>query len=253
MCTLAFAYQAWPGQELVLVANRDEFYARASAPLSQWEEAPSVLAGRDLKAGGTWLGVTRTGRFATLTNMREPARFDPQAPSRGALVSDFLIGADSALDYLHRVAEANLPFNGFNLLCFDGQTLAYYSNRVSAPRALAPGLYTLSNATLDVPWPKAEALRSRFGAALAHGNAPDPDRLIQLLADPQLYPDALLPSTGVPIELERILSALHITSPHYGTVCSTVLTQSTTRLHLTELGTNPTAPAPRVELSLPLA
>ena len=252
MCTLALAFDRWPGHRLVLAGNRDEFYARPTTPLQQWAEHPRVLAGRDLQAGGTWMGASRTGRFATLTNVREPQRINPAAPSRGALVADFLLGEITALDYLARIHDEAQPYNGFNLLCFDGHTLAYYSNRAGAPRALPAGIYALSNATLDVPWPKVEALRSGFAAECAGGGAPEPDRLLALLADPHTYPDAALPATGVPLELERMLSALHIASPNYGTVCRTVVAISPTRLHLTELTTRPQAAPTRVELSLPL-
>jgi uncharacterized protein with NRDE domain len=252
MCTLAIAFDTWPGYRLVVAGNRDEFYARPTAPAHQWADHPNLIAGRDLKAGGTWLGVSRSGRFATLTNLREPALFRPDAPSRGALVQDFLTGNEPALAYLERRHREAIPYNGFNLLCFDGTTLAYYSDRAGAPRTLPPGLYALSNAILGVDWPKVTAIRAGLAAEMTRGAAPDPDRLAALLADRDTYPDERLPSTGVPIELERTLSALCIVSPIYGTVCHSVLSLTEQRLHLAEITTNPTAEPARVEVSFPL-
>ncbi len=251
MCTLAFAYDTWPGHRLVLIGNRDEFYARPTTHVQQWADHPTLLAGRDLRAGGTWLGLTRTGRFATLTNLREPDRLDPAAPSRGALVTDFLLGAESALDYLTRIHTEARPYNGFNLLCFDGTTLAYYSNRIPAPRALAPGLYALSNAPLGTDWPKVAALRAAFAQQCALGAPPDPEALMALLADRTLHPDAALPATGVPLELERTLSALMIVSPAYGTVAHSLVALTDRRAQLVERTTNPQRPPTAVEVSFP--
>lgn len=221
MCLILMAWQAHPDYPLVVAANRDEFFARRTASADFWADAPHVLAGRDLEAGGTWLGITRTGRFAALTNYRDPASHRPAAPSRGRLVADFLTG-DLGIDaYLETLAPAR--FNGFNLLLGDGAQLVAFSNISMEKHALGPGVYGLSNALLDTPWPKVGAGKTALEAALA--TLPDESALWRLLADDAIHPDAALPATGVPIEWERLLSAAFIRSPDssYGTRCSTIV------------------------------
>lgn len=223
MCLILVAWQAHPDYPLVVAANRDEFYVRPSAPAGFWTDAPGLLAGRDLEAGGTWLGVSRTLRFAALTNFREGGRQRPDAPSRGALVSDFLGGDDDPGSYLDSLARHASKYNGFNLFVGDGQRLGYYSNREERdPRWLAPGIYGLSNHLLDTPWPKLAAAKKAFSASMKQLPASAP--FFELLADREIVPDAHLPETGVPIEWERILSAIFVCSPNYGTRASTVLT-----------------------------
>jgi uncharacterized protein with NRDE domain len=223
MCLILVAWQAHPDYPLVVAANRDEFYARPSAPAGFWADAPGVLAGRDLEAGGTWLGVSRTLRFAALTNFREGGRQRPDAPSRGALVSDFLGGDDDPGSYLDSLVRRAVAYNGFNLFVGDGQRLGYYSNRdTHGPRWLAPGIYGLSNHLLDTPWPKLAAAKRAFSASLKQ--LPTTAPFFELLADREIVPDVHLPETGVPIEWERILSAIFVCSPDYGTRASTLLT-----------------------------
>jgi uncharacterized protein with NRDE domain len=207
----------------LLIANRDEFYARPTAPLAFWDDEPDLLAGRDLQAGGTWLGVTRQGRFAAITNYRDPRANNPDAPSRGALVSDYLRGRGTPVDYLTRLVPRAAEYNGFNLLVGDGQHLFYYSNQDGSPRCLEPGFYGLSNHVLNTPWPKLERGRAGLLAQLQGPSEPATDDLLELLADRTRAADEHLPDTGVPREWERILSSIFIESPGYGTRTSNIL------------------------------
>lgn len=244
MCTLLFAYRHHPGYALVMAANRDEFYSRPTQQ-AHWWPGGVVLAGMDLQAGGTWMGISRTGRFAALTNHRNPHDIRPDAPSRGALVSQFLHTDQPALDYLHDILPTAMAYNGFNLLVYDGKELAYLGNReaVVQPRVLAPGLYGLSNAVLDTPWPKVADGKERLHQLLATNPAPTPHALIELMQQRELAPDHRLPSTGVSLEWERMLSATFITSAVYGTVCSTaVLITDDGQVHYSERSTHPQHP-----------
>lgn len=219
MCLILVAWRAHPDFPLIVAANRDEFFKRRAASAEFWADQPDILAGRDLAAGGTWLGITKTGRFAALTNFRDPARHRDAAPSRGRLVTDFLAG-DVAIDaYLDSLTPAD--YNGFNLLLGDGESLVACSNETPERHALAPGVYGLSNALLDTPWPKVGAGKAALTAALAA--LPDETALFRLLRNDSIHPDASLPATGVPLEWERLLSAAFVRSADYGTRCSTVV------------------------------
>jgi uncharacterized protein with NRDE domain len=221
MCLILVAWQAHPQYPLVVAANRDEFYARPTAAAGRWAEDPRVLGGRDLEAGGTWLGVREDGRFAAVTNVREPGAAKG-VRSRGLLPRDFLLGEQppapwaQALDGDHH--------SGFNLLLADPRELWYRSNRGGAARRLAPGVYGLSNHLLDTPWPKLAGAKARFAAALAA--LPGPEPCFAILADREIVPDQDLPDTGVALEWERLLSAVFVRSPTYGTRASTVLTRA---------------------------
>jgi uncharacterized protein with NRDE domain len=222
MCLILLAHDAHPRCRLVVAANRDEFYERPTAPAAWWPDAPEVLAGRDLRGGGTWMGVTRGGRFAAVTNFRDTAPAAPDAPSRGHLVGGFLRGAGSPDAYLRALAPRAGEYAGFNLLVGEGEELRYLGNRGGAARALAPGVYGLSNALLDTPWPKVERGKAGLAAALAGGDI-DPEALFGVLWDAEPAPDGRLPDTGVGMERERMLSSPFIRSPEYGTRASTVL------------------------------
>lgn len=222
MCLILFAWKMDENFPLVLAANRDEFYDRPSAPAAFWEEAPDLLAGRDLREGGTWLGVTTEGRLAALTNYRDPASLKIGAPSRGRLVSDYLRSREIPEAYLRRIAPDADRFNGFNLIVGDPDDLFCYSNRGILER-LGPGIYGLSNRLLDTPWPKVEQGKTALSALLEDKNGLSTERLFALLADRTRPPDARLPDTGVGLEWERVLSPLFIESPVYGTRSSTVL------------------------------
>jgi len=224
VCLAVVALNAHPDYPLVVAANRDEFHARPTAPAHWWpDRAPrNLLAGRDLLAGGTWLGITTAGRWAFVTNVREPGRYDPAAPSRGALVVSVL---DDPRDAVAAVTAAHgaTHHNGFNLIAGDVARAAWTSNRAAGTTVLAPGIHGVSNASLDTPWPKLERVKAGVAAWTRAGGA-DPDGLFDLLADRARPADDALPHTGVPLEWERLLAAPFIVSERYGTRCSTVLT-----------------------------
>jgi uncharacterized protein with NRDE domain len=221
VCLILLAHRAHPDYQLVVAANRDEWFRRPTAPAAFWDDATHVLAGRDLEQDGTWLGITRQGRFAAVTNFREPAHHRSDAPSRGRLVSDFLRSDAAPVDYLSALRAGATRYNGFSLLVGDTASLYYFSNRDGALRALAPGIYGLSNQLLDVPWPKVRLGKARLAAAVADGV--HDTALLGLLNDTVVAVDHELPSTGVSLEWERKLSALRILTDGYGTRSSTAL------------------------------
>lgn len=221
MCLILFAWRHHPRYDLIVAANRDEFHERPSAAAEPWQEAPHVLAGRDLRGGGTWLGVSTRGRFAAVTNYRDPASLKTGAPSRGGLVSAFLLGAEPPGAYLDRLAPSADRFNGFSLLVGDGDSLHYYSNR-GRREELKPGLYGLSNRLLDTDWQKVAEGKQAFAAALSAGD-PDVEDIFRVLADRRPADDDRLPDTGVGTEWERLLSSRFIMSPVYGTRSSTAV------------------------------
>jgi uncharacterized protein with NRDE domain len=187
-----------------------------------WEEPGDILAGRDLQAGGTWLGVTRTGRFAALTNFRDPAAIRPEAPSRGALVTGFLSSGGSTAAELKEIARRGAQCNPFNVLCSDGRELGVYESTTGAGRVLGPGVYALSNHLLDTPWPKVTQAKSRLAEAL--DELPQSAAMLDLLRDTEPAVDEELPRTGVSLELERMLSSAFVRGEGYGTRCSTIVT-----------------------------
>lgn len=219
MCLILVAWRAHADFPLVVAANRDEFYARPTLPAGRWADALQVIAGRDLEAGGTWLGITEAGRFAAVTNVREPA-LPKGRHSRGNLTREFLLGEMPASEAAAAIAGDD--YSGFNLLLADGEELCYVSNRDGAPRRLAPGIYGVSNHLLDTPWPKLATAKKRFADALRR--LPTSESFFSLLADDEIVPDHALPSTGVPLEWERLLSAIFVKSETYGTRASTLLT-----------------------------
>lgn len=222
MCLIVFAWQVKPAFPLVLVANRDEFHRRPTAPSDFWPEHPDLLAGRDLEAGGTWMGVTRRGRFAAITNYRDPNRTLPAARSRGELPLAFLTGSESPAAFLQGVAEQAGDYAGFNLLVAAGDQLWYLSNSGSEhrPRALAPGVYGLSNARLDTPWPKLALAKSRL-APLLDSPALTHDALRQAVSDRHLANQADLHPLGLRDAMDRQLSAQFIVTAEYGTRSTT--------------------------------
>lgn len=224
MCLVAFAWQAHPRYRLLLAANRDEFHARPAAPLGWWEDAPSVLAGRDLAAGGTWLAIGDTGRFATVTNYRETLSMQPAERSRGELVTRFVASDDTPLEFLQGIDSRR--YAGYSLLAATPGAIAYASNRGDAPRALEPGLYGLSNASLETPWPKVRRSKARL-AELLKNDTVEAEALFELLADREPAPLGEAEAEGVPPELARAVSAPFIVTPEFGTRCSTVLSVAT--------------------------
>jgi uncharacterized protein with NRDE domain len=223
MCLILIAYRCHPRYELVFAGNRDEYYARPTAPLGFWDDAPAVLAGRDLEAGATWFGISRTGRLAGVTNYRDPAAVNPNARSRGALVSNFLKSGEPARVFLEGLSTGMQVYNGFNLLVWDCAELWYLSNRDGGPRALLPGLYGLSNHLLDTPWPKVSKGKARLARLLEVADRLDLQAVLAVLQDRARAPDAELPNTGVALEWERALSPLLIETPTYGTRSSTAV------------------------------
>lgn len=221
MCLILFAWRAHPMHALVVAANRDEYFERPSRAAAFWDDAPEVLAGRDLTAQGTWLGVTRAGRFASITNYRNPAERLATAPSRGHLVTDFLTATYRPSAYFASIAPQAHEYNGFSMLAADRRSLAFFSNREGVVRDVEPGVHGLSNHLLDTPWPKVEKGKQRLGALLDRPF--DPEAYLQLLGDTEPAHDSHLPDTGVGAEWERKLSAIRISGGHYGTRCSTVV------------------------------
>jgi uncharacterized protein with NRDE domain len=229
MCLIVFAWRVVPGVPVIAAANRDEYYDRPAAPAGRWPDHPNVIGGRDLKGGGSWMGVSLDGpngpRFAALTNIRGSMEKGANAPSRGALVADFLTSKLGAAQYLERIAPGSGAYNGFNLVLGDREALYWYSNHGGAdPRngkALAPGIYGISNGLLDEPWPKVVHTKAQLASLLCQG-APE-DAFFEMLADTTPAPDRRLPETGLPLEQERALSAVCIKSPEYGTRTSTVV------------------------------
>jgi uncharacterized protein with NRDE domain len=205
----------------LVAANRDEFHARPTARAEWWPDHPEILAGRDLEAGGTWLGVTRTGRFAALTNYRDPEQRRTGTPSRGALVASILESGASVAEGLSYLGDVGANYNGFNLIFSDGERLGIYESVLGTGRELGPGIYGLSNHLLDTPWPKVQIAKTRLQAALLGltGTAP----LLELLRDDRPASDAELPRTGVSLEWERLLSSAFVRGPDYGTRCSTII------------------------------
>ena len=220
MCLILLAWRAHAEYPLLLAANRDEFHARAAAPAAWWHE-PRILAGRDVSAGGTWLGVARDARFAALTNYRDPTRPQRAAPSRGELVPATLAARLPAQRQLQQLRASAGNYNGFNLIFSDGEQLAVFESVAGEGRLLGPGVYGLSNHLLDTPWPKVQHAKSALSAALAR--LPDEQPLLELLRDERQADDALLPRTGVSLEWERLLSSAFIRAPGYGTRCSSIL------------------------------
>lgn len=225
MCLIVFAWQSRSDLPLVVAANRDELHARATEPAAFWDDLPQVCAGRDLVAGGTWLGITRGGRFAAVTNYREGVPSPDAAHSRGRLTREFLAGDESPKSFLRRLQPCAGDYAGFNLLLGEiGGDLFYFSNRATSCRKLSPGIYGLSNGLLDTPWPKVTGAKAALGEILCGGHRPSLEQLLDILADRSLPPDDALPATGVGVDLERLLSPRFITAPTYGTRSSTGIT-----------------------------
>lgn len=248
MCLILFAHDHHPDYRLILAANRDEFYDRPAVPLVFWEDHPHVLAGRDLKSMGTWMGINRWGRFAAITNYREPGRQILDAPSRGHLISDYLIGRTPPADYLEDLKRKADQYNGFNLLVGDTRSLYYFSNRNDGVMQLESGIYGLSNRLLDTRWPKVHQGKERLSTLIGHDAELPMESILDLLKTQERPPDHHLPDTGVGIEWERTLSPMFITSPDYGTRCSTVLTMDrSNHAQMTEVTWRPAKTKPTLE------
>ena len=222
MCLILVAWQVHPQFPCVVAANRDEYFGRPTAEADWWPGEAGILAGRDLQAGGTWLGVTRGGRFAALTNYRDPDAVVAAAPSRGTLVTSFLEAKWPTAQGLREIARRSKGCNPFNIMCSDGRDLGIYESTTAASRTLGPGVYALSNHLLDTPWPKVRQAKSRLAEAL--DELPKSAAMLDLLRDAEPAADEELPRTGVSLAMERMLSSAFIHGESYGTRCSTIVT-----------------------------
>lgn len=228
MCIITFSYKEHPRYKLIVVANRDEFYARPTKAAHYWQDYPNVLAGRDLQAMGTWLGLTNDGRFAALTNYREIQKHDPHKKSRGDITTNFLTSSEDPTIYLKSLQKEKDSFNGFNVLVGPVDDLYYYSNEQNEIVKVPPGTHSISNHLLNTPWPKVEKAKQMFHSYIQTVDDIDPEELFQQLADDELAPYEALPDTGLDIEMERQVSSIFIRTKEYGTRSSTVILVSHT-------------------------
>ncbi|MBL7843619.1 MAG: NRDE family protein [Cyclobacteriaceae bacterium] len=222
MCLIFISLNNHPAYKLIVAANRDEFYKRKTAPAHFWEDYPHLVGGRDLEANGTWLGMSKGGKISMVTNYRDLRNLKPVAPSRGQLVSDYLLNGDKPDEYLQAIAKQGHKYNGFNLVVGYPDELYYYSNYKEGIERVPEGIHGLSNHLFNTPWPKVIRGKEKFANAI-ESTIVDPQELFDLLYDEQIAPDEQLPDTGIGLERERALSSMFIKSPDYGTRCSTVL------------------------------
>jgi uncharacterized protein with NRDE domain len=222
MCLIVLAWEEHPDYKLILAANRDEFYEREALPAHFWEDNPQLLAGRDLKSGGTWMGVTKQGKWAAVTNYRDIRNLKEIAPSRGNLTTGYLKSSLSPKQYIEKIKPEATLYNGFNLFIGNIHQLYYFSNQIENEEKLDPGIYGLSNHLLDTPWPKVEAAKTILKQAVERKNISH-TTLLDILYNTNTYPDAPMPDTGLGREAEISLSSIFIRMPGYGSRCSTVL------------------------------
>jgi uncharacterized protein with NRDE domain len=226
MCLILFAYQVHPVYKLIVAANRDEFYQRPTSLAHYWEDCPEILAGRDLEKMGTWMGVTTSGRFAALTNYRNPNESTKGRQSRGELVTNALKYKGNVKEFMQGAAEKDDQFPGYNLLAGDVHELYYYSNVGHVLQKIEPGIHGVSNHLLNTDWPKVKKGKEELFQIINGNQTEMVNKLMALLQEENPFQDDLLPSTGVSLELERVLSPLFIKSDDYGTRSSTVLLAS---------------------------
>lgn len=222
MCLLLFSYKSHPEYKLILAANRDEFYDRPSSSAQFWDEDKNILAGKDLKEGGTWLGITRSGRFAAITNYRDMKTIKTSAPSRGSLTKRFLSSEILPDEYGKELLSSASLYNGYNLIFGDSSGFFYFSNKSLKLIRLSPGIYGLSNHLLDTPWPKVETSKISFKSAL-NKKEMNEEELFSVLSDTSIPSDDSLPDTGLSPEIERAVSPVFVETPLYGTRSSTVI------------------------------
>jgi len=225
MCLIFIAVNQHPTYKLIIAANRDEFYARKTAAAHFWEDDPTILGGRDLEASGSWMAMNKKGKISMVTNYRDPANINPNAPSRGKLVSEFLMNGETPEEYLTQISDRSAEYNGFNLVVGNAEEMWYLSNYGNGIQKLKEGIYGLSNHLLDTPWPKVIRGKAKFESVIS-SSVVETDRLFELLYDEHRAEDQLLPNTGIGLERERALSSMFIKTNGYGTRCSTVITVS---------------------------
>lgn len=236
MCIIAFQYKTHPQYDLIVAANRDEFYERPAKPVYEWTHTtPRIIAGQDELEKGTWLGINEHGRFAALTNYRDPSLQEKRDISRGHIVTHFLTSEHvSAEQFSYHLQQNKERYGPFNAIMYDGEKLFHYNNVTNIAQEVAPGIHTLSNATLNTPWPKTKKLHNDFSNVLRHPNI-EPSHLWPILQQDEQAPDEQLPSTGVPLHWERGLSSIFIKLGHYGTRASTALFLNKQQAHLEEI------------------
>ncbi|MEH7375910.1 NRDE family protein [Neobacillus drentensis] len=234
MCLIVFAYRVHPVYKLLVAANRDEFYGRPTTPAHYWEERPDILAGRDLEKMGTWMGVTTSGRFAALTNYRDPKEVTEGKRSRGELVADALKHKGNIKDYMQSLVKKKDLYPGYNLLAGVGTELYYYSNKGQELLKVEPGIYGVSNHLLNTEWPKVQKGKEGMSKIINGEQGELVECLLSVLQNADQAPDELLPHTGVSLEWERMLSPLFIKSGNYGTRSSTVMLMSDKEIQYVE-------------------
>lgn len=222
MCLILFAYDCHPRYRLVVAANRDEYFNRPTLPAAFWQDSPNILAGRDLEHGGTWMGITKKGRFAALTNYRDPFHNNPHVTSRGLLIPEYLSSDSSPESFIENLRNEGADYKGFSLLLGTTKSLNYYSNREKAFRKVDKGIHGISNNLLDVPWPKVAKGMDSLARCLQDQEIKK-EQLFEIMADQEQADDHDLPQTGESLEWERILSPVFIVSPEYGTRSTTVV------------------------------
>jgi len=223
MCIILFSYKNHETYDLILAANRDEFRDRPTQALTYWPDSPHVLAGRDLLNNGTWMGISKTGRFAALTNFRRPSAMKMNSPSRGALVKDFLVENIPVMDYLESIQSVAKDYSGFNLIVGDMKQLYYVSNCKDGVQQISPGLHGLSNSFINTPWPKVETGKQKLDSCLSVDHEPDIKKIFQILSDDTRAADEQLPNTGVGLEWERLMSPIFISDSFYGTCSQSII------------------------------
>jgi uncharacterized protein with NRDE domain len=222
MCLIFLSINNHPDYKLIVAANRDEFYNRKTAPANFWQDYPHILGGRDLEARGTWMAMNTSGKISMVTNYRDPKNIDPKAPSRGQLVTDYLLNEKSPQEYLNGVAQVGERYNGFNLITGTASELYYYSNYKNEIEKISSGIHGLSNSLLDTPWPKVKSGKEKFKMLIEQSTI-GADVLFNFLYDNQRAPDDQIPDTGIGLDRERALSSMFIKTNGYGTRCSTVI------------------------------
>ena len=222
MCLIVFAYKAHPKYKFIFAANRDEFYDRPTEQAGYWKDHPELLAGKDLLANGTWMGITKRGRFAAVTNYRDLRNIKENSPSRGLLTRDFLLGNQTAEEFYNSIKDRLSNYNGFNLILGNTDNIYYFSTHRNDLTKLEPGIYGLSNAIIDTPWPKVLRSKERLRKLLQQTEFHHDD-VLNLLGEMETASDTDLPDTGVGLELEKVLSSVFIRSPKYGTRASTAV------------------------------
>lgn len=222
MCLIVFSYRTHPKYKLIVAANRDEFYGRPTREVQFWENYPHLLAGQDIQAGGTWMGVSKNGRFGALTNYRDLSNLKENPPSRGELVTNYLAKQADLEDYLEGIQQKSPEYNGFNLLLSDKESMYHFSNETMEYSLIEPGIHGVSNALLNTPWTKLERAKNELKDATSSTDV-DKEALFALLTDGRPAPDNELPETGLDYKREKMVSSIFIKSENYGTKCSTLL------------------------------